>query len=136
MQFETPQFIEIDDKIFGPLTWKQFLYVFGGGIMTLVLFFMVPFIVFLLIGVPIAALSAALAFYPINNRPFENFLEAMFNYFSRQRLYHWQQKKNVVYRDTDTTSVHNPILTDTLMKKRDISAIARRLEIDAIQKKQ
>jgi len=26
MQFQVPQFIEIEDKIFGPLTLKQFLY--------------------------------------------------------------------------------------------------------------
>ncbi|MFM2424198.1 MAG: hypothetical protein RLZZ70_589, partial [Candidatus Parcubacteria bacterium] len=38
MQFEVPQFIEIEDKIFGPLTWKQFLYVGGGLSMTAVLF--------------------------------------------------------------------------------------------------
>ena len=25
-----PQFIEIEDKIIGPFTWKQFLYLAGG----------------------------------------------------------------------------------------------------------
>src|SRR3990172_12458701 len=31
MQFQVPQFIEIEDKIFGPLTFKQFIYVAGGA---------------------------------------------------------------------------------------------------------
>ena len=31
MQFQVPQFIEVEDKIFGPLTFKQFVYVAGGA---------------------------------------------------------------------------------------------------------
>ncbi|TSC80302.1 MAG: hypothetical protein G01um101429_152 [Parcubacteria group bacterium Gr01-1014_29] len=30
-QFQVPQFIEVEDKIFGPLTTKQFFYLLGGG---------------------------------------------------------------------------------------------------------
>jgi len=30
MRFEVPQFIEVEDKIFGPFTWKQFIYLMGG----------------------------------------------------------------------------------------------------------
>lgn len=30
MQFQVPQFIEVEDKIFGPLTFKQFVYIAGG----------------------------------------------------------------------------------------------------------
>ena len=31
MRFQVPQFIEIESKIFGPLTFKQFIYLAGGG---------------------------------------------------------------------------------------------------------
>ena len=30
MQYQVPQFIEVEDKIFGPLTFKQLVYVVGG----------------------------------------------------------------------------------------------------------
>ena len=70
MQFEVPQFIEIEDKIFGPFTWRQFLYLGGGVGMGVVLFLTTPFIVFLIIGLPLAVLAGALSFYPVNNRPF------------------------------------------------------------------
>jgi len=30
MQFNIPQFIEIKDKIIGPLTMRQFLYILAG----------------------------------------------------------------------------------------------------------
>jgi PrgI family protein len=135
MQFEVPQFIEIEDKIFGPLTWKQFLYVGGGLSMTAVLFFTMPFVIFLFLGVPIALLALALAFYPINNRPFSHLLEAIYSFFTRQRVYHWQQTKNIVYKDTLTVNTEaSPTLADSLLKKKDISSMARRLELEAMQK--
>jgi hypothetical protein len=138
MQFEVPQFIEIEDKIFGPLTWRQFLYVGGGGLMTAVIFLTLPLIIFIIIGLPIAGLSFALAFYPVNNRPFSHLLEAIYTFFTRQRIYHWQQKKEVVYKDAVMGSDRLPgsSLHDTLMGKKDIASLARRLELDAMQKKQ
>ena len=97
MRFEVPQFIEIEDKIFGPLTWRQFVYVGGGAGIAAVLFFTAPFIVFVLIGVPIGALSFLLGFYPVNNRPFSIFLEAMMRYFKDSRLYLWRKTGTGVY---------------------------------------
>ncbi|HMA77641.1 MAG TPA: PrgI family protein, partial [Candidatus Paceibacterota bacterium] len=69
MRFEVPQFIEVEDKIFGPFTWRQFIYLIGGGGIAAVLFITNGFL-FLFIGLPIGALAILLAFYPVNNRPF------------------------------------------------------------------
>ena len=38
MRFQVPQFIEIEDKIFGPLTIKQFIYIAGGAGLCFILF--------------------------------------------------------------------------------------------------
>lgn len=73
MRFEVPQFIEIEDKIFGPLTWRQFLYLGGGIGAAVVMFLVLPFIFFVIFGIPLALLSAALSFYPVNSRPFSYF---------------------------------------------------------------
>lgn len=138
MQFEVPQFIEIEDKIFGPFTWRQFLYLGGGGGMCLVAFLLLPF-VFAIIPIAIVGLfTAALAFYPVNNRPFSHFLEAIYNHYKRDRLYLWQQKREIVYKEpfTPTTTVRNPLITvPSNEPRKDITAIARRLELQAMQKK-
>ncbi len=137
MQFEVPQFIEIEDKIFGPLTWRQFLYVGGGGLMAAVIFLTLPFIIFLILGLPIGLLSFALAFYPVNNRPFSHLLEAIWLFFSRSREYHWQRKQEVVYKDAIDTINQSGSgkISDNLLGKKDIASLARRLELDAMQKK-
>ena len=49
MRFEVPQFIEIEDKIFGPFTWKQFVYLGGGIGLAAVIFFTMPFLLRLLL---------------------------------------------------------------------------------------
>lgn len=93
MRFQVPQFIDIEDQIFGPLTWKQFLYVVGGagGIYvfwhTLPVYIAVPLVAFW------GAFSLALAFYKVNNRPFIFVLQAWFVYMFKTKLYVWQQPK-------------------------------------------
>jgi hypothetical protein len=138
MQFEVPQFIEIEDKIVGPFTWRQFLYLSGGGGMCLVLFLLLP-LLFSIIPISLIGLfTAALAFYPVNNRPFSHFLEAIYNHYKRDRLYLWQQKREIVYKEpfTPTTTVRNPIVgTLNNEPRKDITALARRLELQALQKK-
>lgn len=132
MQFEVPQFIEIEDKIFGPLTWRQFLYLGGGVGMAVVIFLTTNIFVFILLGLPIAVLALALSFYPVNNRPFSYFLEAIFNYITRQRMYFWRKKEGVVYRNRVGKSGEDDQLIRTTGK--DISSMARRLELEAMQK--
>lgn len=135
MQFEVPQFIEIEDKIFGPLTWRQFVYLAGGGGIAVVLF-LISFILFLLIGLPIAALAVALAFFPFNNQPFSRLLESMYNYALGHKLYLWQQKREILHKDISSTSINNPMYKNASENKRDISSLARSLELKAIQKDQ
>lgn len=101
MRFDVPQFIEIEDKIIGPLTWKQFVYVFGGGGILLILYLHVSFFIFCLVGVPIGGLAAALAFQKINNRSFSLFLEAFFLYTTKHKLYFW--KRDTTQTITNTT---------------------------------
>ena len=138
MRFEVPQFIDIEDKIFGPLTWRQFLYLGGGVGMGVVLFFVGGFLIFLIIGLPLSLLAGALAFYPVNNRPFSFFLEAIVGYLQGTKLYIWQQKRDVVYKQTSqdsagkidtslTPSPTNPPSTPRI-------PLARRLELEALQK--
>lgn len=133
MRFEVPQFIEIEDKIFGPLTWRQFLYLGGGVGMSVVMFFTLPFILFVILGLPLAILAGALSFYPVNNRPFSFFLEAIVNYVAGQRLYLWRQKKDIVHKSSNRSqSVYGAEIRN--QGKKDITSLARKLELQALQK--
>lgn len=92
MQFQVPQFIEIEDKIFGPLTLKQFLYLAGGVGATIALYIYIPIkIVAIIIILPFLAFSIALAFYKINGKPFIDVVQAYFYYILGDKLYLWKK---------------------------------------------
>jgi hypothetical protein len=92
MQFRVPQFIDMEDKIIGPLTLKQFGYVLGAGGLSYLIWKVVPigFIAFMII-VPVASLFLSLAFLKINNRPFGDLLESAFSYYTGGKIFTWKQ---------------------------------------------
>lgn len=91
MEYHVPQFIEVEDKIIGPLTLKQFIYIAGAIGLCVVFFSYLSFIFALLLSVPVAAFGAALAFYKVNGKPFIEMLEAGFNYYISEKLLLWKQ---------------------------------------------
>ncbi len=93
MQFKVPQFLDIEDKIFGPFTFRQFVYLAGGAGICYILFKLLGFIFGIIPMLIIAGLSLALAFYRPNGKPFINMLEAGFGYFTRSKLYIWQERR-------------------------------------------
>ncbi len=92
MRYQVPQFIEVEDKIFGPLTLKQFLYVAGGGAIFFILWSVLPRFLAVLIGLPILVFFIALAFYKINGKPMIVLVEAAFQYAFSSKLYIWKKK--------------------------------------------
>jgi hypothetical protein len=92
MRFQVPQFIEVEDKIFGPLTFKQFIYVAGGVGFCVVLFLFLPKFLAILIGLPVILFAAALAFYKVNDKPFINIVESFVKYIFTNKLYIWKKE--------------------------------------------
>lgn len=94
MQFRVPQFIDMEDKIFGPLTLKQFGYVVGAGGLSFLIWTLMPVhVVAIIIIIPVAGLFLALAFIKFNNRSFGEILESAFSYYTGAKVYTWKQPK-------------------------------------------
>ena len=92
MEYQVPQFIEVEDKIIGPLTLKQFIYLAGGGGLAAIFLLYLPLLLGIILSIPIVALAAALAFYKVNNKTFVEMLEAGFKYYVGGRLYLWKKE--------------------------------------------
>lgn len=95
MRFQVPQFIDIEDKIFGPLTLKQFIYLTGGGGIIVTSWLYLPFFIFIIIALPIGFLTFALTFLKVNRRPFIMILEAAFKFLLKNKLYLWQKTADI-----------------------------------------
>ena len=122
MQFHVPQFIDVEDKIFGPFSAKQFAYM-GGAAGVFFMFFSLTgsFILGLLISSPVVALGLALAFYKVNNRPFVHIAEAAFRFFFDTKLFVWKKidkpvQKRVEDGENAEAEVFVPKLSDSKLK--------------------
>ena len=122
MRFQVPQFIEVEDKIFGPLSLRQFIYLAGaaGVIVIIWAILPLPFFFILVLSTPVAALGAALAFLKVNNRPFISVLESAFTYFSKNRLYLWEKREKEVTpsggEPLQQRTLHVPTLSESKLK--------------------
>lgn len=119
MQFQVPQFIEVEDKIFGPLTFKQFVYVAGGAGLAYLVWRVFPvYIAAPLVGGALG-LGAAFAFLQYNGRPFIVAVEYAFYYFLRSKLYLWNNERRDKRAGKQqqvtgrTTEVYVPKLSDS-----------------------
>lgn len=95
MQFQVPQFLDVEDKIIGPFTIKQFLYLAGGAGLAYIAWRFIPYLGLILAFAAIG-LGVTLAFYKFNNKPFVYLIESAFTYIKSNRLYIWKRraKKN------------------------------------------
>lgn len=91
MEYQVPQFIDVEDKVIGPLTLKQFIFIAGGAGICILFFFYIPYkaIAFLLSAL-VAGFSLTLAFYKVNGKSFVEILEAGFNYYTGAKFFLWK----------------------------------------------
>lgn len=96
MQFAVPQFTDVEDKLVGPLTLKQFLMLLGTG--GIVMFFWSIFgigIIFFLLALPTVLLGIVITFSKFNGRSFYHYLVPLMGFlFSPKALIY--RKEGVV----------------------------------------
>jgi len=133
MRFEVPQFIEVEDKIIGPFTWKQFIYLAGGLGLLIIFYFALPFVFFAMFGLPVGGLAGFLAFHRVNNRPFSVFLESFVNYMTKNKLYLWKKEheQTIVVK-----KILPPAAPDSIIhtQRKGLASLSRKLELDTLQK--
>ena len=91
MRFSVPQFIDVEDKIFGPLTVKQAVYLVGAGGGAYLSFALLGGLGVILIGIPLIGFAILLGFVQVNNRPFIAVVTAAFFFKIKKKLYLWKK---------------------------------------------
>lgn len=91
-QFQVPQFLTIEDKVIGPFTIKQALFIGGGVALIVVSRMFLESYIFYPVAMFVAGLTVILAFLKINTQPFPVVLKNAFLYMLRPRLYIWRRE--------------------------------------------
>ncbi|HEX3081682.1 MAG TPA: PrgI family protein [Candidatus Saccharimonadia bacterium] len=123
-QYKVPQNVEAEDKILGPLTFKEFIYFligFGWAVLSFALFHVfLPLMI--LVGGPPTMLFLLLAFYNRDGQSFEQLLLAMVQFFAASRRRAW-------VKDEVIESFHvEPTKPKQEMTQRDPAQVRGELE--------
>ncbi len=132
MRFQVPQFTEIEDKIFGPLSLKQFIYLVGGAGGIFVLYGLLPLPLVIFFGIPIALFSLALAFYKVNNQPFVKIAGFAFKHFTSNRLYLWKKREMKIVATQETEKTKLPPAYAPKLNKSRLDDLAWSLDIKKV----
>ena len=94
MRFKVPQFIEHEAKIFGPLTFKQFIVVGFAGLISLILFFIFGdnFFLWLVASGIIVGVSLSLVFIQVEGISLISLIGKSIRFFTESHLYIWKKK--------------------------------------------
>jgi len=134
MQFPVPQNIDMEDKIIGPMTLVQFLYVLGGGIIDYLLFLSLKTgILFWVLAIPIAIVALALAFLKIQDQPLMYFVKSGLVYLSRPKVRLWQRQglaRKILQAPTKKEIKQAPILKKGI-EKSELEKLAYNLDTGA-----
>ena len=91
MRYTVPQFIDVEDKIMGPLTGRQFLIMLCVAIALALMWKLLDFLAFLVFGIPLFAIGVIFAFFKVNGQPFHFFCLNLIQTFQRPNLRVWDK---------------------------------------------
>jgi len=99
-QFQTPQFIEREAKVIGPLTFKRAAYLGIPLAVIFMLWFVLAensFILFVALSVLLEGAGLALAFMKVEGKSIPQFLMNVLFFLAKSQTYVWQRGKTKLH---------------------------------------
>lgn len=89
-QFTVPQFIDVEDKIIGPITSRQFVILLAAFMLIAINYRLLDFSGFLVVSIVEFILAIVFAFVKVNGRPVHFFTLNLVQNFRRAGLRIWR----------------------------------------------
>ncbi|MCX6793167.1 MAG: PrgI family protein [Candidatus Falkowbacteria bacterium] len=89
MQFTVPQFIDVEDKIFGPITVRQFVIELVTALLIALCYRLFDFSLFIVLGLFLFSVGTIFAFVRINGAPFHYFVLNLIETLKKPGLRVW-----------------------------------------------
>ena len=90
-QFVVPQFIDVEDKILGPITTRQFIMMIVAGLFLVVCYKLFDISLFILVALITFGMVGLFGFYKVNGRYFHHFLLSVFQLGMKPSLRVWNK---------------------------------------------
>jgi hypothetical protein len=120
-QFTVPQFIDVEDKIIGPVTVRQFVILLVAGLFLFLEFKLSDFVLFIVLAVPTAIVFGTFAFAKINGAPFHYFVLNFVKTFRNPDLRLWRQMAEAEVKEE---ALPAGIITPTKQRRLDAPSLS------------
>lgn len=128
MLINVPQYLDVEDKVAGPLTMKQLGWMIALGVILLVMWNVMPSVVFFILGFPVALLFAGLAFFKPYGQPLGSFVIFGILYYFRPKIYIWKrspQREQTEHKIVATEVTH---LANKKISSESLKSLAQLLD--------
>ena len=135
MQYPVPQFTDVEDKIIGSLTIKQFGILFGAGILIFLpysatknIYVLVFFCVF--VGIP----AIGIAFAKVNGRPLYRMFPYVYRFMTSPRLYVFHKESRDFSGEENVKNVEVAPVAEKKVSRE--TTVSRLREVNTLLEKQ
>ena len=108
LQFTVPQFIDVEDKIFGPITVRQFIIMLVTALLIAVCYRVFDFSLFIVLGLFLFAIGSTFAFVKINGTAFHFFVLNLIQTLKKPRLRIWH-KDDTLTQGLELDKLHHTV---------------------------
>lgn len=125
-QFTVPQFIDVENKIIGPLTVRQFMIMLGAAVIIGLSYKLFDFTLFLAVTVATVIVAALFSFVKINGRPFHLFMLNAIQTWRRPGLRVWNNRLMAPEAGEPNVEIRAaaPVAAPKLYKKSRLAELA------------
>ncbi len=116
MQFQVPQFIETEDKIVGPFSIRQFIYVGVAAVASAIFYFMVQTWLFVILATILMGGALAISFVKVGGRPLAKVISSAAGFYWHPQTYVWQPEHSPVKTKIAHDDQRGTILEEILSK--------------------
>lgn len=91
MRYQVPQFVDVEDKIIGPFTLKQFIIYMTAGMLLVPIYLVTDLSLFIALALPLIGIAAAFAHVKINGKSLFITIVNALNFFTKNQVYVWRR---------------------------------------------
>lgn len=125
-QFKVPQNIDMEDRIIGKFTLKQFGFLAVGGTIAYIALMKLPEPLNLVVGITLGVFSFALAVIKVQDRPLPEFLISLLFFTIKPRERSWKKdnQNSVLIQKDRTVKKEDQKVNKKVYSKEELSQVA------------
>jgi hypothetical protein len=121
-QVTVPQFLDVEDKIIGPITIRQFIEMMIGGGIIFIFYKVFDFSLFVAAGLIVMGITLMFAFARVNGQAFHLFLLNLIATFKNPKLKVWKKTVSVADIKADFKKPPETKVATVIISKKPVTS--------------